>query len=302
MLKVLVTGARGFLGSTFKEFESEKIKIINLAREVDLRNYRSTRYAIKLYKPDVIIHTAGRVGGMALNINNPVSQYTDNILINTNVVDAAHHSGVKRLIAFSSIVGFPSSSTKLDEGMFQEGEPNTLYMSYACTKRAMDIHIESYRAQHGADYCSAIIGNTFGETDNYNLDNAHVVAGLISKADLASRNKTSLKVWGDGSDCREFTYYKDITKICLELAKSKNSLPRRLILSSGQSFSIKEIAKVIASKFKVSKIEWESNKKLSRVVVGLDNSLLYSYLPKFKFTKVEKAIKDCCNYFIENRK
>lgn len=302
MLKILVTGARGFLGSTFKEFESDKIKIINLSREVDLRNYRSARYAIKMYKPDVLIHAAGKVGGMALNINNPVSQYTDNILINTNVVDAAYHSGIKKLIAFSSIVGFPISATPLDESMFQEGEPNTLYTSYAYTKRAMDIHIESYRVQYGADFCSVILGNTFGETDNYNLDNAHVVAGLIAKADLAAKNKDSLKIWGDGSDSREFTYYKDVTKICLELAKLKSRLPRRLIISSGQTFSIKNIAKIIAKKFKVPKIEWEGKQKLSRVVVGLDNSLLHNYFPKFKFTKVEKAIKDCCNYYINNKK
>jgi len=301
MLRILVTGAKGFLGSTFKEFESDKVKIINLPREVDLRNYRSARYAIKIHKPDVVIHTAGKVGGMALNTKNPVSQYTDNILINTNVVDAAHHCGVQKLIAFSSIVGFPVSSVPLDEGMFQTGEPNTLYTSYAYTKRAMDIHIGAYRAQDNADFCSVILGNTFGETDNYNLDNAHVVAGLISKADLAARNKTSLKVWGDGSDSREFTYYKDVTRICLELAKMNNSLPRRLIVSSGQTFSIKEIAKIVAKKFKVSKIEWETKQKLSRVVVGLDNSLLHDYLPNFKFTKVEKAIKDCCNYYINNR-
>ena len=302
MTKLLVTGSKGFIGSTFKEFSTKDLTIIDLPREVDLRNYKAVRYAFERIKPDILIHAAGRVGGMSLNLSNPVSQFTDNVLINTNTIDAAYHSGVTKLIALSSSACYPFSRDPLTEEMFQIGIPNTFYRSYAYTKRAMDIHIEAYRTQYDVDYCSLVFASAFGEADTYTITDSHVVAGLIARAGVAARDGLPYRVWGNGSDSREFTYYRDIAKICIELSLHRKKLPQRINLSSGQEYTIKELAKIIAKKFNIKKIEWESTEKAKSYPGKLDTYLLSEYLPKFSFTYVPDAIENCCDYYINNIK
>jgi GDP-L-fucose synthase len=300
--KLLVVGSKGFIGSTFRQFASESLEIIDLPREIDLRNYEAVEYSFSRYKPDLVIHAAGRVGGITLNRDNPVSQFTDNILINTNVINAAHKVGVSRLLAFSSLVGFPYSDLPLTEDMFQVGIPNTLYKSYAYTKRAMDVHIEAYRTEYKADYCSLILANTFGETDSYDIKDAHVIPGLIARANLSVKNNTPYKLWGNGSDSRAFTYYKDVTKVCLKLLLHKEKLPQRITISSGQEYTIKQLATIISKKFNIDNIEWETKDKINSYPGRLDTTLLKKYIPDFKFTDVEKAVEYCCDKFIESNR
>jgi len=132
----------------------------------------------------------------------------------------------------------------LKEDNLHAGPPFPAHWSYAMAKRMVDVQIESYRKQYEVDYCSVIPSNIFGENDNYNLEDGHIVPSIIHKFYKSILTKTNVECWGTGEPLREFVYARDLAKVCLELLKKDEPLPQRLIVP-GQEFSIKKIVEKI---------------------------------------------------------
>jgi GDP-L-fucose synthase len=301
-MKILVTGADGLVGSSIRDISidyKEDEFIFCSRKDLNLLNQEETNEFIANIKPDSIIHTAARVGGIGKNISSPAQQFTENIYINTNVIHSAYLNGVKKLIAFSSVCAFPNSLTVLSEDKMHDGIPHDAHRSYAYSKRMVDIQIESYNKQYGLNFCSVIPGNIFGEKDNYDLSNGHVIPSLIHKFFLAKKNNEPVIVWGNGEPYREFIYSKDISKLCLELIK-KEKLPPRIIMSGESEMQIKQIVEMISDIYQYKNIIWDVEKPNGQLRRPSDRTVFKSYFSDFKFQNMFTSLKNSIEWFQNN--
>ena len=295
MKKVLITGGYGMVGSAM---ESQ----IKLSRETcDLTNPRQTNKLFRLIKPDGVIHCAGKVGGIGGNSNYKGEYFYDNLMINTNVIEAARKSGVKNLVAFLSTCVFPDKvKYPLTVDQIQLGEPHESNYPYAYAKRMADVQIRAYREQYGINYTSIIPSNIYGPNDNFSLEHGHVMPMLIHKLYLAKKNKTDFTVWGSGKPLREFIYSKDIAKIAeWTLFNYKGTDP--LIISGDEEISIKDLVELLVDEFKFKgKVIFDKTKPDGQLRKPSDNSKIKELLPDFEYTPFEQGIKETVNWFIEN--
>jgi len=302
-MKILVTGSDGLVGSALRKVCTNRNNIIFSSRkDCDLMYYDQVFEMLKNNAVDTVIHTAGRVGGIERNLSTPADQFDENILINTNVIRAAHKAGIKKLIAFSSMCAFPSNVSPFTEENFHAGEPFFAHRAYAYAKRMADIQTEAYRKQYGVEYSTVIPGNIYGENDNYSLSAGHVVPSLIHKAYLAQLENKMLKVWGTGIASREFIYSVDLATIIMRLIDDNVKLPQRLIITDNRSITIKYIAEFIASYLNLSGIEWDSTKPDGQISRPSDTTMLHTLLPSIKFTEVNVALSKSIDWFIQNYK
>ena len=294
-MKTLVTGGYGMVGSAM---ESQ----IKLSRDAcDLTNPRQTKSLFTTIRPDGVIHCAGKVGGIGGNSNYKGEYFYDNLMINTNVIEASRKAGVKNLVAFLSTCVFPDDVTyPLTVDQVHLGEPHESNYPYAYAKRMADVQIRAYREQYGLNYTSIIPSNIYGPNDNFNLDHGHVMPMLIHKLHLAKKNKTDFTVWGSGKPLREFIYSKDIAKIA-EWALYNYEGTDPLIVSGDEEVSIKDLVGMLVDEFKFKgKVIFDETKPDGQFRKPSDNSLIKELLPDFEYTSFEKGIKETVNWFKEN--
>jgi GDP-L-fucose synthase len=280
MAKILVTGGNGLVGSALKALVSEYSDlefVFSGHKDHDLTNEGDVKRLFEETRPNYVIHTAARVGGIGRNLSTPAQQYYCNILMNAFVIHYAQMSGVEKLLAFSSVCAFPSSAECLSEDILHDGEPYPAHYSYAYAKRMVDVQIGAYKKQHGVNYCSVIPGNIFGENDNFNLEHGHVVPSLVHKCHLAKQNGKPLQVWGDGTPYREFLYATDVARACIDLLNLKGELPQRIIVSGEE--------------------ETQINGQLRRPT---NKSVFAQTLPDFKYTNLKTAMKNTVRWFEKN--
>ena len=294
-MKTLVTGGYGMVGSAM---ETQ----IKLSREIcDLTNPKQTEALFRTIRPEGVIHCAGKVGGIGGNSNYKGEYFYDNLMINTNVIEASRRAGVKRLVAFLSTCVFPDNvSYPLTVDQVHQGEPHSSNYPYAYAKRMADVQIRAYREQYGLNYTSIIPSNIYGPNDNFNLDHGHVMPMLIHKLYLAKKNKTDFTVWGSGKPLREFIYSKDIAKIA-EWALENYEGTEPLIVSGDDEISIKDLVGLLVDEFKFKgKVVFDETKPDGQFRKPSDNSLIKELLPDFEYTPFEQGIKETVNWFKEN--
>jgi|TARA_R110000751_G_scaffold15165_1_gene48970 GDP-L-fucose synthase len=294
-MKTVITGGYGMVGSAM---ESQ----IKLSRDIcDLTNTKQTEALFKTIKPEGVIHCAGKVGGIGGNSNFKGEYFYDNLMINTNVIEASRKAGVKRLVAFLSTCVFPDNvSYPLTVDQVHQGEPHSSNYPYAYAKRMADVQIRAYREQYGLNYTSIIPSNIYGPNDNFNLDHGHVMPMLIHKLYLAKKNKTDFTVWGSGKPLREFVYSKDIAKIS-EWALQNYEGTDPLIISGDEEVSIKDLVELLVDEFKFKgKVVFDETKPDGQFKKPSDNTTIKELLPDFKYTSFEDGIKETVNWFKEN--
>tara|TARA_R110000796_G_scaffold67777_6_gene155607 strand:+ start:11599 stop:12528 length:930 start_codon:yes stop_codon:yes gene_type:complete len=300
--RILVTGGRGLVGSAIRDISSlypQYDFIFTHREEYDLTKESHIDKLFLKKKPDYVIHTAARVGGIGKNLNTPAQQYFDNILMNTYMIHYAHEHNVEKLIAFSSVCAFPADSEILKEESLHDGAPFEAHGSYAYSKRMVDVQIEAYRKQYNRQYCSVIPGNIFGENDNFNLEDGHVVPSLIHKGYLAKQNNTSLEVWGDGTPTREFLYAQDVARACVELFE-KESLPQKIIVSGDQEITIKSLIERISQVYGLDNIKWLTDKPNGQMKRPSSKEILKKTLPNLQFTDIDVALENTIRWFEKN--
>jgi len=139
--------------------------------------------------PEYVIHTAGKVGGLLGNMNNKGQFFYENIMINTNVLESARLTNVKKVVSFLSTCVFPDNvKYPLTEDQIHNGEPHNSNYPYAYAKRMLDVQSRAYREQYDCNYICVIPTNIYGPNDNFNLKNGHVLPSLIHKCYLAKQN------------------------------------------------------------------------------------------------------------------
>jgi GDP-L-fucose synthase len=293
-MKLLVTGGKGLVGSAIKAD-------VKLGREYDLINPQETNKAIEYHQPSHIIHCAGKVGGVGGNMNYKGEYFYDNLMINTNVIEAARKNGVKNLVCFLSTCVFPDNvEYPLTEAQIHSGEPHSSNYPYAYAKRMADIQIKAYREQYGINYTTVIPTNIYGPNDNFSLEHGHVMPMLIHKLYKAKRDKTDFHVWGTGNPLREFIYSKDIARLS-EWAVENYNESEPIIFGTSEEISIKNMVDLLVQEFNFKgNVIFDTSKPEGQFRKPSDNSKLRSYLPDFEFTPFEDGIKETVKWFIEN--
>ena len=293
MTKV-ITGGSGLIGSAFKDG-------VKLTSKRDLRDYDKAEFAIGMYKPDVVVHCAAKVGGVGANMEFPADFFMDNIRMNTNVIQACKELKVKKLVSFLSTCVFPDNvEYPLDETKIELGPPHNSNFAYAYAKRMADIQIRAFNQQYGTQYFSVIPCNVYGPNDNFSLEVGHVIPMLIHKCYLAKKNRKTFEVWGDGTPLREFVYSKDVANI-VDLLIQKYTGTEPVIISNPTEYSIKQVVDLIVEYmgFK-GKVKWLTDKPNGQYRKPSSNTKLLSIIGDYEFTTLEKGLKESIEWFILN--
>ena len=295
MNKTLITGGTGLVGSTIKG----GIKLSS--SNVDLKNTKDTFKTFEALKPKKVIHCAARVGGLGGNMNYKGEFFYDNIMINTNVLEASRRVGVKKVVSFLSTCIFPDDvEYPLTEKKIHLGEPHNSNYPYAYAKRMLDIQSRAYKEQYGLNYVSVIPTNIYGPNDNFNLENGHVLPSLIHKCYLAKQNNTDFEVWGSGKPLREFIYSEDVGRLT-EWALDNYEEEEPIIFSTSDEISVGKLAEMVVYYIGYKgNLIFDSDKPDGQHRKPSDNSKLKGYLPNFKFTPIEEGVKKTVDWFVNN--
>ena len=263
-MTILVAGATGLVGSAIvREFErtGNSVKGIS-SKDVDLLDRKSTFAYLSDLKPTVVIDAAARVGGIGANNSHPVDFLTQNIQIQSNLMDAAHQANVKNFVFLGSSCIYPRNCAQpIKEEYILTGELEETNSAYAIAKIAGLELIKSYRKQFGHKWISVMPTNLYGPNDNFDLENSHVFPALIRKFVEGKRNNAaSVTLWGSGAPKREFLHVDDLAKainVCLE----KYDSDQHINIGTGEDLEIKELARKIANEAGFTgEIIWDSNK------------------------------------------
>lgn len=302
-MKLLITGSNGLCGSAIKE---ESINYNNYdyffaTSEYDLRDKIRVNDLFDLVKPDIVIHTAAKVGGIAGNEAMHEQFFYDNILMNANIIRACCEYKIQKLFAFSSVCVFPDNLSILEEKEMHSGPVFESNFAYGYAKRMVDVHIRAAEKQYGVkNWCSFIPGNIFGKNDMFSIEYGHIIPALMHKLYLAKKNNTSLNVWGDGKSLREFIYVNDLAKIILELVP-KEDIPNKIIVSGRKEYAIKEIVEMLAniSNFQ-GIINWDTSKPNGQRNRPSSKRVIDSLLPNFNYSDIYDSLKITWNWFENN--
>lgn len=293
-MKKIITGGSGLVGFEFKD----GLKLDK--KKCDLRDTSQVTKLFESFKPDYVIHTAAKVGGVGANMNFKGDFFYDNILMNTNIIHQSKQFNVKRLLCFLSTCIFPNEITyPLTEDKIHLGPPHNSNDAYAYAKRMVAVQIDAYNQQYGTDYFCVIPTNIYGRNDNYNLENGHVIPSIIHKCYLSIVNDTNLTLWGDGKSLREFIFAEDVAEICEHLlTEYKGNEP--IIISNSIEYSIKYVAELITKIMGYKKkIIWDTSKPNGQYRKPSDNQRLKSVLPEYSFTPLETGLETTIDYFLK---
>ena len=300
---ILVTGGSGLVGSAIKSIHHNYPNydfIFVSSKMCNLLDYNQTLEFFKLSKPDYVIHLAANVGGLFKNMKYPVNMLEDNLLINTNVLKASNEINIDSLIACLSTCIFPDKMERdtINESDLHKGPPHESNASYAYAKRMLQVQCDAYNKQYGRKYVCVIPTNIYGPNDNFDLENSHVIPGLIHKCFLAKESNNKFIVSGSGKPLRQFIYSEDLAKIIMWFLEENsnrvaNDIITSIILSPDASdeISIENIAKLIAKKFNYEHmIEFDTTKSDGQYKKTVDNSLFRSFNPDYKFIDITKGL------------
>jgi len=294
-MKTLITGGTGLVGSAI----SADVKLNS--KDANLISWEETKDVFLKHKPARVVHTAARVGGVGGNMSAKGEYYYDNIMINTNVLEACRITGVKKLVSLLSTCVFPDKvEYPLTEKKFHLGEPHSSNYGYSYAKRMIDVQSKVYRAQYDVNFVSVIPTNIYGPNDNFDVANGHVLPSLIHKCYLAKKNNTDLTIWGSGAPLREFIYSKDVGKLVTWVLENYNEA-EPIILSPSKEISIKDLVGLIVDAVGFTgAVVFDTSKPEGQFRKPTDNSKLKSYLPDFEFVSIETGIRETVDWFEQN--
>jgi len=247
--KIYVAGHRGMVGSAIiRKLEKEGYAnlVYRTSSELDLKNQALVNAFFKEEQPAYVILAAAKVGGILANNTYRADFLYDNLMIEANVIHAAHTNSVKKLLFLGSSCIYPKLAAQpLREDCLLTGPLEPTNEPYAIAKIAGIKLCEAYRDQHGSNFISAMPTNLYGPNDNYDLKNSHVLPALLRKFHEAKESgAASVEIWGTGSPKREFLHVDDLADACYYLLQNYDG--KELVnVGSGVDVSIKDLALMI---------------------------------------------------------
>jgi GDP-L-fucose synthase len=303
-MKIYIAGHRGLVGSAIvREIEaSGKHSWTGKTRsELDLLARKAVFDFVASEKPDAIVIAAAKVGGIHANNTFPVQFLTENLQIETNLIDAAHAAGISRLLFLGSSCVYPKLSQQpIKEEYLLTGELEKTNEAYALAKISGLKLVQAYRNQYGHKWISAMPTNMYGPGDNFDLENSHVVPALIRKFhDAKTRGESEVTLWGSGSPLREFLHSDDLASACLFLLENYDD-EIAINVGTGSDISIKELSELIRGIVGFDgAVEWDSTKPDGSPRKLLDVSRISSLGWKAKIG-LEVGLRSTYKWFLEN--
>lgn len=302
--KIYVAGHRGLVGSAIvRNLEAKGYKniIYRTHKELDLTNQEAVRRFFEEEKPEYVFLAAAKVGGIHSNNTYPADFIYENLMIQNNVIKAAHDFEVKKLLFLGSTCIYPKMAPQpIKEEYLLTGSLEETNEAYAVAKIAGLEMCKFFKRQYGDNFISCMPTNLYGPNDNFDLKNSHVLPALIRKFHEAKvNNSEAVEVWGTGTPLREFLYVDDMADACVFLMENYDG-EQHVNIGTGEEVSIRELAETV------------------KEVVGFDGELVFNTempdgTPR-KLTTVDKlhglgwkhkvsldkGIRLAYNWFLEN--
>ena len=263
--KIFVAGHRGFAGSAIVRIlqrEGFDNVVTKSKSELDLRNQQEVKDFFESEKIEYVFDAAAKVGGIYANSTYPADFIYDNLMIQTNLIDSAYRSGIKKFLFLGSVCIYPKfAPLPIVEDCLLTGFLEPTNEAYAVAKIAGIKMCQAYRKQYGFNAISLMPTNLYGPGDNYHPENSHVMAAMIRRFYEANvNNQETVTCWGDGTPRREFLYSDDLATACV-LSMQEYDDYEIMNVSTGEEVSIKETAETVAKIVGYDgTIEWDTTK------------------------------------------
>ena len=301
--KIYIAGHRGMVGSGLERKlrkEGYNNIVTRTSNELDLRNQQAVNDFFEKEKPEFVILAAAKVGGIHANNTYRAEFIYDNLMIEANIIHAAYLNKVTKLLFLGSSCIYPKMAPQpLKEKYLLSGYLESTNQPYAIAKIAGIEMCDSYRAQYGCNFISAMPTNLYGTNDNYHPENSHVLPALIRRIVLAKKNnEPTVTIWGTGTPRREFLHVDDLADACFFLLQNYNE--KGLInIGCGIDISIKELADLIAAEVGYEgQLVFDTTKPDGTPRKLMDTSLINKIGWNFKMS-LKNGISQTVNEFIE---
>jgi GDP-L-fucose synthase len=304
--KILVLGHTGLVGSAIlRQLKTNGYEcILHPTRaELDLFRQAAVENYFDFHRPDYVFMAAGKVGGIVANNIYRADFIFENLQIQQNVFNAAFKIKTPNILLLGSSCIYPKNAPQpIKEDYLLSSPLEPTNEPYAIAKIAGLKMAESFRRQYGFNWISVMPTNLYGMNDNFDLNNSHVIPGLIARLHEAmTKNQSEFKVWGSGKPRREFLFVDDMAEACIHVMSEKNHKPDFINIGTGEDIEIGELARMIAQKMGYQgQIIFDASKPDGMMRKLLDVSLIKSlgWKPKIDLDRgLEMAIK----YFYENK-
>jgi GDP-L-fucose synthase len=303
--KIYVAGHKGLVGSAIvRKLKEEGYTnlILRTKTELDLRDQRAVKNFFSIELPEYVILSAAKVGGISWNSTNPAEFIYDNLIIQTNVIDAAYRSGAKKLLFLGSACIYPKITPQpIKEEYLLTAPLEPSNEGYALAKIAGLRMCEYYRRQYGFNAISCMPANLYGVNDNFIPEHGHVIPGIITKMHNAIKNgEDSIECWGDGTPTREFLYVDDLADACFWLMQNYNE-KEFVNIGSDEELTIKELVTKLTKAFGFTgKVVWNKDKPNGQPRRKLDNTKLKKLGWKSK-TSFDDGLKLTIDWYKKDR-
>ena len=303
--RIFVAGHRGLVGSAIcrnlKENGYDNISS-SPSDHWDLRIRHDVDTFFRIHNPEYVFLAAAKVGGIGGNSTYPADFIYDNLMIQTNVIDAAYRNKVKKLLFLGSSCIYPKMAKQpITEDALMTGLLEPTNDSYATAKIAGIKMCQAYRQQYGFNAISLMPTNLYGPNDNFDINNGHVLPSLIAKfhGSLEKSEHWVVKLWGDGSPKREFLHVDDLAEACVKCMQDYND-PEPINVGTGEDVTIKELAETIVDVVGYKNYyEWDTDKPngTPRKVLNVDKMKSLGWEPKIG---LREGIESTYKWYREN--
>jgi GDP-L-fucose synthase len=298
--RVLVAGANGMVGSAIvRNLESKGyMNIIKGTRQdVDFTNQEEVERYFCSEEPEYVFIAAAKVGGIMANNNYKADFLTENLQIQTNLIQQSYNFGVKKLLFLGSSCIYPKFATQpISEDQLMTGSLEPTNDAYAIAKIAGIMMCQAYRKQYGFNAISLMPTNLYGPNDNFDLETSHVLPAMIAKFHSALQHNEhyEVKLWGDGSVMREFLHVDDLAEACYTCMQNYDGVGH-INVGTGEDVTIKELAETIADIIGYDRyINWDTTKPngTPRKVLNVDKIKALGWKPNISLREgIEKTYK-----------
>jgi GDP-L-fucose synthase len=263
--RIVVTGGAGFLGhplcQRLKRFHPAEL-VVPRSAEFDLRDREAIRRLFRSARPEVVIHLAAVVGGIAANRMNPGRFFFDNAMMGIQLMEEARLSGVAKFVGIGTICAYPKHTpVPFREEDLWNGYPEETNAPYGLAKKMLLVQAQAYRQQYNFNAITLLPVNLYGPRDNFDLESSHVIPALIRKViEARDAGQDCVEVWGTGSASREFLYVHDAAE-AIALAADGYDKAEPVNIGSGQEITIRALAELICDLCAFhGEIRWDASK------------------------------------------
>lgn len=303
-VRVLLTGGGGMVGQNLLEHPSinEFDVLAPRSSELDLRDFGAVKCYFNKYRPDLVIHAAGKVGGIQANMREPLGFLLENLDMGRNIVWAARQAGIKRLINLGSSCMYPRNHTEpLREEMILKGELEPTNEGYALAK-VLTARLCEYITREGVgfQYKTLIPCNLYGRYDKFDPAHSHLIPAIIHKVFQAKcSGQHSVEIWGDGTARREFMFSGDLAEVLIRSIHMFDAMPNLMNVGLGYDYSINEYYQVVADVLGYDGIFTHDLFKpvgMARKLVNVERQLAWGWSAQYS---LRKGVEKTCEYYLE---